>query len=124
MELFHVKPHGSLYGMAPKSAEVANAVAEAVKVFKVPVLGMAGTLHEQVYAAHGLQFISEYYADLDDSDDNSLIITREHHAVDPQPAAAARPSRRQRGCRGIGQRARCARSRRLHLRPFRHPECG
>jgi len=87
MALFHVKPHGSLYGMAARSLEVAKAVANAAKVFNVPVLGMAGTLHEQVYAAEGLQFISEYYADLEYADDGSLIITREHHAVDPKRAA-------------------------------------
>lgn len=87
MDLFHVKPHGSLYGMAAKSQEVANAVAEAAKVFNVPVLGMAGTLHEQVYTAAGLGFISEYYADLDYADDGTLIITREHPPVDPKRAA-------------------------------------
>jgi UPF0271 protein len=65
MPLFHVKPHGSLYGMAARSPEVAKAVAEAAKVFNVPVLGMAGTMHEKVYTAAGLSFISEYYADLD-----------------------------------------------------------
>jgi len=87
MKLFHVKPHGSLYGMATKSQEVAKAVADAVKVFNVPVLGMAGTMHEKVYPAEGLDFISEYYADLDYADDGSLIITREHQAVDPKEAA-------------------------------------
>ena len=87
MALFHVKPHGSLYGMAARSPEVAKAVADAAKVFNVPVLGMAGTLHEQVYPAEGLQFISEYYADLEYSDDGLLIITRQHHAVDPKRAA-------------------------------------
>ena len=87
MALFHVKPHGSLYGMAARSPEVAKAVADAAKVFNVPVLGMAGTLHEQVYAAEGLQFISEYYADLEYADDGLLIITRQHHAVDPKRAA-------------------------------------
>ena len=87
MDLFHVKPHGSLYGMAAKSQEVAKAVADAAKVFNVPVLGMAGTLHEQVYTAAGLEFISEYYADLDYADDGTLIITREHHAIDPKRAA-------------------------------------
>jgi 5-oxoprolinase (ATP-hydrolysing) subunit A len=87
MALFHIKPHGSLYGMAARSAEAAQAVAEAAKVFDVPVLGMAGTMHETVYTAAGLSFISEYYADLDYADDGTLIITREHHAVDPVRAA-------------------------------------
>jgi 5-oxoprolinase (ATP-hydrolysing) subunit A len=87
MALFHVKPHGSLYGMAARLPEVAKAVAAAAKVFNVPVLGMAGTMHEKIYTEEGLGFISEYYADLDYSDDGALIITREHHAVDPKLAA-------------------------------------
>jgi 5-oxoprolinase (ATP-hydrolysing) subunit A len=85
--LFHVKPHGSLYGMAARSSEVAKAVAAAAKVFGVAVLGMAGTLHEKVYTAEGLEFLSEYYADLDYADDGTVIITREHPAIDPQQAA-------------------------------------
>ncbi len=86
MPLFHVKPHGSLYGMAARSREMAKAVAEAVKVFNVPVLGMAGTLHEEVYSGEGLQFISEYYADLDYDDEGMVIITREHPPLDPKHA--------------------------------------
>jgi 5-oxoprolinase (ATP-hydrolysing) subunit A len=87
MELFHIKPHGSLYGMAARSEEVAKAVADAAKVFDVPLMGMAGTLHERVYSAAGLEFISEYYADLDYDDQGMVIITREHHAFDPKRAA-------------------------------------
>jgi len=87
MQLFHIKPHGSLYGMAARSQEVAKAVADAAKVFKVPVMGMVGTLHERVYGAEGLEFISEYYADLDYGDDGMVVITREHHAFDPKRAA-------------------------------------
>src|SRR6478736_1266767 len=40
MQLYHIKPHGSLYGMAARSEEVAKAVADAAKVFGVPVMGM------------------------------------------------------------------------------------
>ena len=87
MPLFHIKPHGSLYGMAAKSEEVAKAIADAARVFNVPVIGMAGTMHERVYTAEGLEFISEYYADLDYDDDGTLIIAREHHAFDPKLAA-------------------------------------
>jgi UPF0271 protein len=87
MQLFHIKPHGSLYGMAARSEEVAKAIADAAKVFNVPVMGMLGTLHERVYPAEGLEFISEYYADLDYGDDGMVIITREHHAFDPRRAA-------------------------------------
>jgi UPF0271 protein len=87
MQLFHIKPHGSLYGMAARSQEVAKAVADAAKVFNVPVMGMVGTLHERVYTTEGLDFISEYYADLDYDDEGMVIITREHHAFDPKRAA-------------------------------------
>lgn len=87
MELHHIKPHGALYGMAARSEAVARAIARAAKPFKVPLLGMGGTLHEKVYKAEGVPFISEFYADLDYADDGSLIITREHAAVDPKAAA-------------------------------------
>jgi len=87
MPLNHIKPHGALYGMAARSEEVARAVAKAAEVFNVPLMGMAGTLHEKVYKAAGVPFISEFYADLDYAEDGSLIITREHEAVDPNAAA-------------------------------------
>jgi UPF0271 protein len=88
MELHHIKPHGSLYGMAARDEQVATAVADAAEVFGVPLMGMSGTVHEQVWGARDAGFIAEYYADLDYRDDGSLIITREHAAFDP--AASAR----------------------------------
>ncbi len=86
--LSHIKPHGALYGMAARQEEIAHAICDAADVFKVPLLGMAGTLHAAIYPARGHQMLSEFYADLDYADDGSLIITREHPAVDPQAAAA------------------------------------
>jgi len=87
MALNHIKPHGVLYGMAARREEVAHAVCDAADVFGVPLFGMAGTLHEKVYTARGLSFVSEFYADLEYDDSGGLIITREHHAVDPKTAA-------------------------------------
>jgi UPF0271 protein len=89
VELNHIKPHGSLYGMAARMEEVAHAVADVADIFRVPLFGMAGTLHEQVYTARGHAFVSEFYADLDYNDQGGLIITREHAATDPDAAAAA-----------------------------------
>ena len=83
MPLTHIKPHGALYGRAARDEAIAHAVAGAAKVLGVPVLGMAGTQHESVYTAHGLEFLAEYYADLDYADDGSLLITRKHAAYDP-----------------------------------------
>ena len=87
MPLNHVKPHGALYGASSRDPAVAGAVAEAVAVFGVPIMGMATTMHETVYGAGGLAFIPEYYTDLDYTDEGALIITREHDATDPAEAA-------------------------------------
>jgi UPF0271 protein len=88
MDLNHIKPHGSLYGMAARDEEVAHAICDAADVFGVPLFGMAHTLHETVYTARGHRFVAEYYADLFYDDDGGLIITREHEPVDPETAAA------------------------------------
>jgi UPF0271 protein len=86
--LNHIKPHGVLYGMAARQETVAHAVCDAAEAFGVPLFGMAGTLHERIYQERGFAFVSEFYADLDYDERGGLIITREHHAVDPQQAAA------------------------------------
>jgi 5-oxoprolinase (ATP-hydrolysing) subunit A len=86
MPLNHVKPHGALYGMAARSEPVASAIAKAAKVFGVPLMGMSGTFHEKIYTAEGVTFIAEFYADLEYAQDGSLIITREHAAIEPKAA--------------------------------------
>lgn len=83
MELNHIKPHGSLYGMAARHEEIAHAVCDAADIFRVPLLGMSGTLHEKIYGARGHVLIAEFYGDLDYRPDGSLIVTREHEAKDP-----------------------------------------
>ncbi|XWN29131.1 MAG: LamB/YcsF family protein [Devosia sp.] len=87
MTLNHIKPHGSLYGMAARDEAVANAIADAAEIFGAPLMGMADTLHESVYQSRGVGFIAEYYADLDYGDDGFIIITREHPALDPKVTA-------------------------------------
>lgn len=82
MNLNHIKPHGALYGLAARDEQVAHAVCDATLPFGVPLLGMAGTCHEQVYAERGIPFLAEYYIDLDYDDTGALIITREHQAKD------------------------------------------
>lgn len=85
--LSHLKPHGALYGAACREEEVAAAVADAARVFGVPLLGMSGTLHETVYPACGVEVIFELYVDLDYDDSGHLIITRDHEPVSPARAA-------------------------------------
>lgn len=82
MTLSHIKPHGSLYGMAARMPEITHAVCDAVDLFKVPLFGLADTLHEKIAMERGIEFQAEFYADLDYSDEGGLIITREHAPVD------------------------------------------
>ena len=89
MALNHIKPHGSLYGMAARMEDIAHAICDAADIFKVPLFGMVGTLHETIYPARGHVFVSEFYADLDYNDAGGLIITREHAPTDEAKAAAA-----------------------------------
>ncbi|WP_395673505.1 LamB/YcsF family protein [Inquilinus sp.] len=87
MRLNHIKPHGALYGMAAQQEHVAQAVCDAADVFRVPLLGMVGTLHETVYQGRGHHLVSEFYADLDYADSGHLVIVRSRGAIDPKRAA-------------------------------------
>ena len=86
--LNHVKPHGALYGMAAGDEKIAAAIADAVLPFGVPILGMAYTAHEKAYARKAVEFVPEFYADLEYDSDGSLILSRVHDAVDPVKASA------------------------------------
>jgi 5-oxoprolinase (ATP-hydrolysing) subunit A len=88
MVLNHVKPHGALYGMAARDESIAGAIADAVRVFGVPILGMAFTAHDTVYKQKGVAMIPEFYADLEYDGDGNLILSRVHDAVDPVQATA------------------------------------
>ena len=87
MPLNHIKPHGALYGMAGRDPEIAHAVCDAAEHFGVPVFGMHGTLHSTVYPERGLSMVGEFYSDLEYNDQGMVIITREHHAWEPEAAA-------------------------------------
>ena len=86
--LNHVKPHGALYGMAARDETIAAAIADAVRPFGVPILGMAFTAHETAYKDKGIEMIPEFYADLEYDGEGNLILSRVHDAVDPVKAAA------------------------------------
>lgn len=87
LKLNHMKPHGALYGMATREDHIAHAICDACKIFDVPIFGLSGTLHEEIYSARGLEFIPEFFADLDYDEQGHLLITREHHALDPEIVA-------------------------------------
>ena len=81
MSLNHIKPHGSLYVMAAKDENMANAIADAVETFDVSIFGMANTCHEKIYKdERGLNFISEFYADLDYDKHGNLVVAKGKNA--------------------------------------------
>lgn len=84
VELAHLKPHGALYGMAARHDHIAQAICDAAEVFRVPIFGLAGTLHEDVYKARGMEFVPEFFADLDYDDNGGIIITRRLPNLDAQ----------------------------------------
>jgi UPF0271 protein len=69
LRLHHVKPHGSLYGMAMRREEVAKAICQAL-----------------LDVDKGL-YLYELYADLDYDGDGNLVITRHHDIRDPEEVA-------------------------------------
>ena len=81
--LSHLKPHGSLYGMAARQEHIAHAICDASEHLDVPIFGLSGTLHEEIYTARGIAFRAEFFADLDYDDNGKLLITREHPHLDP-----------------------------------------
>ena len=87
LSLSHLKPHGALYGMAAKQEQIAHAIADVAEQFEVPVLGLAGTLHEEIYNQRGLEFQAEFFADLDYDSSGNLLITRTHDSVIPEASA-------------------------------------
>ncbi len=89
LDLDHIKPHGSLYGMAARDESVMGAVCDVAAMYGVPVYGMAGTAHETVARERGIPFVSELYVDLSYRADGSLIIARRAEAT-PPPVAAER----------------------------------
>ena len=86
--LNHIKPHGALYGMTSKYEHCAEAAADVSEIFRVPLIGQVGTMHDSVYTRRGLLWWAEFYADLEYDEGCRLIITREHVAYEPEAAAA------------------------------------
>jgi len=83
LPLHHVKPHGILYGMMYRDAEVCRAVYEAVPK-GTPVFGLAGTLHEDIAREMGLPFVAELYGDVKYNADGTLVIDRKKKPWQPE----------------------------------------
>lgn len=80
-ELSHIKPHGSLFGMAQNEIHVAEGIADAAESLGLPVIAYSDCCMSEVFTRRGIPFSCEFYADLDYGDDGRQIISREHAAV-------------------------------------------
>lgn len=90
--LSHVKPHGALYNRAARDAQLASAIALAVKEFEPSLIFIGLANSELVRAGErlGLRVASEVFADRTYQPDGSLTSRRLPHALvrDPLEAAA------------------------------------
>ncbi len=90
LRLHHVKPHGSLYGMAMRREEVAEAICQSLldvdKDLYLYIMkkGVAGQVAERM----GIRVVYELYADLDYDGEGNLVITRHHDIYKPEDIAA------------------------------------
>jgi UPF0271 protein len=90
LRLHHVKPHGSLYGMAHRIREVARAICQAVKDIDPDIYlyimkkGVIASLAEEM----SIRTVHELYSDLGYDADGNLVITRAHDAHEPGDVAS------------------------------------
>jgi len=98
--IVHVKPHGAMYNVAVRDAEVARAIGEAVAQWNpaIPIFGLAGSPMLDVWRSMGLTAMGEGFADRRYEPDGTLRNRRFPDALitDP-PEAAAQAVRLARG---------------------------
>lgn len=82
-EIHHVKPHGALYNMSARDAELANTIASAVKQFNPHLIlfGLSDSHSLSKAKALGLQTASETFADRHYNDDGSLTSRSQPNAM-------------------------------------------
>lgn len=87
----HVKPHGALYNMAAKDAELSRAIAEAVYAVEPELIlyGLSGSQLVQAGEQTGLRTAHEVFADRTYQPDGTLTPRTEPGALIHDPALAA-----------------------------------
>ena len=73
MPLLYIKPHGELFFYVERDEEIMHAVLDAAKVFGVPVMAGKSVRYEQVAKKEGVQFIQEFYPDLNYNSEGKLV---------------------------------------------------
>jgi UPF0271 protein len=89
--IVHVKPHGALYNVAVKNAEVARAIGEGVAAWNpaVPIFGLAASPMLEVWREMGLEPVGEAFADRRYEPDGTLRNRKYADALITDPEAAA-----------------------------------
>jgi UPF0271 protein len=89
--IVHVKPHGALYNVAVRNAEVARAIALGVSRWnpRATLFGLAGSLMLQVWREMGMTVAGEAFADRRYEPDGTLRSRKFADALITDPHAAA-----------------------------------
>ena len=89
--IVHVKPHGALYNVAVRNAEVARAIGAGVAQWsaEVPIFGLAGSPMLDVWSSMGLKAVGEGFADRRYEPDGTLRSRKFPDALITDPAEAA-----------------------------------
>jgi UPF0271 protein len=90
-EIVHVKPHGALYNVAVRNAEVARAIGNGVAKWNphVPIFGLAASPMLDVWREMGLPVAGEAFADRRYEPDGALRSRKFADALITDPAEAA-----------------------------------
>ena len=84
LQLHHVKPHGSLYGMAHQREDVAQAICQAIKDIDMNmyIYIMKKGVISSIAESMGIKTVYELYSDLGYDSEGNLVITRAHDTND------------------------------------------
>ncbi len=87
----HVKPHGALYNMSARQADLADAIARATKQVDATLMLFALPESELMRAGegHGLRVVPEFFADRNYLADGSLVPRTQPEALLTNPETAA-----------------------------------
>ncbi|MEY2586550.1 MAG: hypothetical protein RLY11_399 [Bacteroidota bacterium] len=88
--LHHIKPHGALYNTAARDTQVAQAIVQAIKSVApfCKVVGLPGSVFEEVCISEGLTFFAEGFADRTYTEEGKLTPRSEPNAMIHSPEAA------------------------------------
>jgi 5-oxoprolinase (ATP-hydrolysing) subunit A len=90
--IVHIKPHGAMYNVAVRNADVARAIGDGVAQWNpaIPIFGLAGSPMLDVWRSMGLTALGEGFADRRYEADGTLRARKFPDALitDPRDAAA------------------------------------